>query len=383
MWWRQITAGQLAIFNQDATDPGSTQGFVWGETSQPLRQENGDATLIYSTRFEGRGNYQIAPAYVDSMPAYVSAIDFESDGRLLFHLADTNDDPDFGGGLGPHFTDAAENDLGMAVITPDTTIRKWNFEELNDVDGAEPYVFNAVSVAAAGPENNLALRNAFTSFWTVVIVLADRTDDNIDWDAVTTSDLTISILTSSQTVDSGTVVNLTALTTGKGLIHTWSANPDEGEFGDSGSRDTTWKAPDLTTQSAYDLTLTVMDEDGNEEEATITLTVRSTLAQPTVTSGARGGGASVTDRSWPLSVSIRRKDGKQPFDVRYDYAYFVVFMDGIRWPTDGDASGVRGCTGTALCVGMDRPQCHYKRSWRAGLVGLYRKSYAVRRCMDS
>ena len=98
----------------------------------------------------------------------------------------------------------------------------------------------------------------------------------------------VTIQTSSQTVDGGTVVNLLATSHVDVATYAWTANPDVGTFSNEAAEDVTWMAPATTTDDqVVILTLTVTDSDVthligdiDNDRASITITVRG--VDPTV-----------------------------------------------------------------------------------------------------
>ena len=179
----QITPSN-SLFNRST---GSTPGLMWIEFSQPFETSAGIVQVIQSDVFEGRGNSEIVSDYVGTSPAYVTYLAFHTNGTLRLYLDDINDDANLGVGAGPQFTNDAEQDFGLAVITPDGTLRTWNGDDLVASDSTDPYSFSSASVNNAGPENNQTLRDALASFWSVGVLLVDRTHSDISWPAATTS----------------------------------------------------------------------------------------------------------------------------------------------------------------------------------------------------
>ena len=182
----QITPSS-SLFNRDLSQ---TPGLMWGEFSQPIVSANNSVNLIRSDLFEGRGTQAIGADYVQTTPAYVTYLSMNPNGNMQLFLAtvnDISDATDLGIAAGPQLTTTAEQDFGLAVITPDFTIRRWTGSDLVASDSTEPYTFSAASVSNAGPTNNQALRDDIAQYWTVGIVLADITDASIVWSTVTTT----------------------------------------------------------------------------------------------------------------------------------------------------------------------------------------------------
>ena len=179
-----------SLFNRSFSDLSQTTGLMWGEFSQPIVSANSSINLIRSDLFEGRGNEKIGDDYMQTNPAYVTYLSLNPNGNMQLFLAtvnDISDSSDLGIDAGPQFTTTAEQNFGLAVITPDKTIRRWTGSDLVASDSTEPYTFSATSVSNAGPTNNQALRDALSQYWSVGIVLVDRADASIVWSTVTTT----------------------------------------------------------------------------------------------------------------------------------------------------------------------------------------------------
>ena len=179
-----------SLFNRSNSDLSQTSGLMWGEFSQPIVSANSNVNLIRSDLFEARGTQAIGDDYVQTTPAYVTYLSMNTNGEMRLFLATVNDisvSTDLGIAAGPQLTNAAEQNFGLAIITPEKTIRRWTGSDLVASDSTEPYTFNATSVTNAGPANNQALRDDLAQYWSVGIVLADITDSSIVWSTVTTT----------------------------------------------------------------------------------------------------------------------------------------------------------------------------------------------------
>ena len=179
----------------DSTITNDTLGVAWLALTDP----EGDTQLIDGRDSDRRATEQIDTDYiVNAAEAYVSFLHFRGDGTLRLR---THSNPnDIGLPAGPQLTDDAEENLGLAVrlIYADTNnanhhrTAKWRLDLLVNSDTDEPYEFSSASVDAAGDANTAELRSAMRNATSVQSILVDRTHSNIDWDNLTTADLTLS-----------------------------------------------------------------------------------------------------------------------------------------------------------------------------------------------
>ena len=165
----------------------------------------GDVGLVDSRRYETRAYVQMNENVTPS-PAYVGALAMRNNGAMLFNLADTPDDPNYGVDPNPQLTDYAEQNFGLALQLPNGNQYKWVVDDLVISDTTDPYTFSASSIAAAGQANNQAFRNVLLDFWNARLVIVDITSTFVDWDdlEVISIDPTVSIAIVDTTVDSET-----------------------------------------------------------------------------------------------------------------------------------------------------------------------------------
>ena len=122
------------------------------------------------------------------------------------------------------------------------------------------------------------------------------------------TDPTVSIQTEDQTVDGGTVLQLSATSAdsdGTIATYAWTADPAVGTFSDPAVEDATWTAPATAANQVVTLTLTVTDNDGATASASVTITIPGT--DPTVSIQTEDqtvdGGASI-----PLEATSSEDD---------------------------------------------------------------------------
>ena len=134
------TTPSSSLFNRSTSNLAATPGLMWGEFSQPIVSANNSVNLIRSDLFEARGTQKIGDDYVQTTPAYVTYLSMNPNGNMQLFLATVNDisDPtDLGIASGPQLTTTAEQNFGLAVITPDGTIRRWTGSDLVASDDTE------------------------------------------------------------------------------------------------------------------------------------------------------------------------------------------------------------------------------------------------------
>ena len=278
----------------------STSGLVWLDFTSLRVINNQDktpngATIVDSRFSDTISNTTIKSEYITIGPGqsgYVNLIWFRGDGQLDFTLGTTSSDSNTGISAGPQLTSSSRSNLGLALVTPDGTIRKWIFSELTKSDSTEPYRFSSSSVTSAGDANNATLRTALRGVWSVGVLLTDRTNSNINWTNVTrnasATDPVVNITTTAQNVDSGSDLTLAATATdpqNQTLTYAWTTSPiNQGSFDNSSSLNPTWTAPTVTTDTEITLTLTATDTDNNTNSDSVIITVLKTTSTDIVVS---------------------------------------------------------------------------------------------------
>ena len=158
--------------------------YDWTQTWEDLDSSGnptGDVGLVDSRLHETRAYVKISDENVLHTPAYVGLLTMKENGTLLFNLAETPDDPDYGASPNPQLTDYSENNLGLALQLPNDNQYKWGFDDLTGSDTSDPYTFSSSSVSTAGQANNQSFRNALLDFWNARLVIVDRTSSFVDW----------------------------------------------------------------------------------------------------------------------------------------------------------------------------------------------------------
>ena len=163
--------------------------------------------------------------------------------------------------------------------------------------GNTPYAYRAYINADAGTDiwvsfnsGTLTLSGtpAAAGVMNVLYVIRDNDQDIADVSfTITATDPTpaptVSIDTAAQTIDAGASLQLAATVTGSNTTVGWEADPDAGTFTPPDAATTTWAGASPTAETAYDLTITVTDDQGREATATVTITVRAAVIDaPTV-----------------------------------------------------------------------------------------------------
>ena len=213
-----------SLFNLLITN--ATPGVVWLHNGATRQLGSGTSEIVVGDVANLQAHEIIDSAYVQGVSdAYVGHIAFSAFVGLRIWLSTAANNK--GGGTGPQFTDAAEENLGFALRIDGAAEHMWPLNVLTANDNVEPYDFSFASVAAAGTANTSTFRNTLGAATNVQLIFVDRTSPYIDWATLTTIDAPLA----------PTAPTLTALTTS--ITATLSADPTSDAT--ITSRDIQWK----------------------------------------------------------------------------------------------------------------------------------------------
>ena len=275
----ELSTGSL--FHEDISP--STQGVAWQDETWIYRFTGDDGTgLIDSRSSTTRSAVAIDPTYVSGSSGYVSAFGFQDAGTMILNLSTSASDAQAGQGGGPQLTSQSRTNLGIAIRLPDGTQYSWRFDRLTTSDASEPYSFSSASLTSAGQANNAAFRAKLGEFVSARVVIADRTDANIDWPNLSTAsdtepklpDVDDFIAVVGTAIDDVTLPEATG--GNRPIVYSVSALPSGLSF-DADTRIISGTVSAGTTARAYSITYTATDNDNDVDTSSFTITVQMDL----------------------------------------------------------------------------------------------------------
>ena len=266
-------------------------GVPWLATTVPANEFAGRSEVVRGNITTARATEQIDSSYIaNGTVSYVARFLF-IDSRIAFNLAtsasanfDVSDDS------GPHFTDDALLNLGLAIRLNNGSVYSWRIDLFSDT--AEPYNWNPAS--DGGDAVDSAVINEIRAATSIQSILVNRNHSNIDFDLLQTVDAppAPAAPTLAATAD-GITVTLTADPTSDATIDTrdirWKRTADD---------DTAWTEVDsvtsphtissLAAQTQYEVqwrAVSAADDGAWSPSATITTPASLALADFAVPSG--------------------------------------------------------------------------------------------------
>ena len=251
-----------------------------GNVNPTLTPSTGSGTtvnIVSAGAGSRRINSTIDSNYVDSSPAYLTNFYFNANNGVL-HVGSTPSTSIQISGL--DFNEDGFDDLGIAVGTSDGDEYGWRLGDLVGSDTSAPYALSSGNFGTAGNSNSNTLRSNIGNDDDTKVVLADRTDPNIDW-----SNLTYSPTPSLPAVDDievyvGGSVSET-LPVGSGdqvpLSYSVATLPSWLSFNTT-TRVLSGTVPANTYDADQEISLTYTIEDGGGTTDTSTITIRILLS---------------------------------------------------------------------------------------------------------
>ena len=309
-----------------------------GNVNPTLTPSSGSGTTVNIVS-AGAGSRRIDSTidskYVDSSPAYLTNFYFNANNGVL-HVGSTPSTSIQISGV--NFNEDGLDDLGIAVGTSDGDEYGWRIGDLVGSDITAPYALSSGNFGTAGDSNSNTLRSNIGNDDNTRVVLADRTDPNIDWVNLTYSPTPSLPAVSDIEVYVGNAVSAT-LPAGSGdqvpLSYSVATLPSWLSFNTT-TRALSGTVPANTydTDEEISLTYTVEDGGGTTDTSTITIRILLSLEHFSIPSGQELVTSALYERGSVSGVSafFYRDDDR---DSGGDTTDVGVLVDGELEPETG------------------------------------------------